>query len=194
MVAIFKKLLQGVDGQLPAAVMEYDRKTNRALVRPLITLLTTEMKPVSRSSVASVPVLALGGGGYVLNFPVKPGDVGWIEASDRDISLFMQGGQVEAQPNTLMLHKFAHGRFIPDVFGKYTIAGDDEGAMVIQSLDGAECISIKPGRIKIKGSAVLDVNVPLTNWTGTFTLNGVVMNTHKHDLPGGTQTIGDPHN
>ena len=194
MVAIFKKLMQGVDGQLPAVVMEYDRQANTALVRPLVTLLTTEMKPVSRGSVASVPVLALGGGGYVVNFPLKPGDVGWIEASDRDISLFMQGGQSEAQPNTLRLHTFKDGRFVPDVFGKYTIAGENAEAMVIQTLDGSECISIAPGKIKIKGTALLEVDVPQTNWTGILKLNGVTMNTHKHDLPGGAQTIGDPHN
>jgi hypothetical protein len=58
---VFRKLMQGTDGMLPAVVVSYDRESNTAEVRPTIALLTTSGEVVPRASVARVPVLALGG-------------------------------------------------------------------------------------------------------------------------------------
>jgi hypothetical protein len=156
----FAKMLQGVDGMLPAKVLSYNRATNIATVQPMIQLVTTSGAKVTRASIASVPVLALGAGGFVITYPVKSGDLGWIEASDRDISLFMQAAQGgETPPNTLRKHSFSDGRFIPDVFSHYTLAaGASAGAdMVIQSTDGAVSITLTPESIKIDAAA--DVTV-----------------------------------
>ncbi len=82
---VFKKFMQGMDDMLPAKIIEYDRASNVATVQPQIMVLTTEKRTVPRPLFASVPVLALGGGDFVLSFPLKPGDSGWIKANDRDI-------------------------------------------------------------------------------------------------------------
>ncbi|MDR2093034.1 MAG: hypothetical protein LBP58_06945 [Azoarcus sp.] len=149
--ATFKKMMQTVDGMLPARVIAYDRASNTATVQPMIQIVSTSGERVSRAPLASVPVLALGGGGFALNFPLKPGNMGWIEASDRDISLYMQGAQAESAPNTQRMHTFSDGRFIPDVFGGYTLSGDDDqdADMVIQTLDGSTRIVLTPDSIKI---------------------------------------------
>ena len=86
----FKKLLQQVNGMLPAQVIAYDRTTNRVQVQILITILTTDGSQVPRPQVASLPVLIMGGGGFTISFPIKEGDFGWVLANDRDISLFLQ--------------------------------------------------------------------------------------------------------
>lgn len=145
--SILDKRLQNTDNCLPAKVISYDRDKNVATVQPLIAVLTTMGGTVSRALVASVPVLALGGGGYVLNFPLKKGDLGWIEASDRDISLFMQSMK-EARPNTLRKHSFEDAKFVPDIFRQYSIQGEDAGNMVIQTLDGSVRLAIWPDRVK----------------------------------------------
>src|SRR5690606_7698783 len=103
--------------------------------------------------------LALGGGDFVLSFPVSPGDFGWIEASDRDISLFMQQ-QAESGPNTIRKHSFSDGRFIPDKIRDYTISGDDDGAVVLQSLSGSCKVSLRS-----------DDSVVITGGSGTFTID-----------------------
>jgi hypothetical protein len=133
---------------LPAVVVSYDRESNTAEVRPTIALLTTSGEVVPRASVARVPVLALGGGGFVVNFPLLPGDRGWIEASDRDISLWMQGLAPDQRPNTLRLHSFEDGRFIPDVFRGFDASDVGADAMTIQSLDGAVRVELHAGRFE----------------------------------------------
>lgn len=190
---VFRKMMMQIDGMLPARVVSYDRARNTATVQPLISLLTTSGSSVARAPLASVPVLALGGGGFFVGFPVKEGDMGWIEASDRDIALFMQAaGNDSAQPNSKRLHSFSDGRFIPDVFDTYTIAGDNDANMVIQSLDGSVCISLSEDKIKLKAPTIeTEGNVSHTG--GTFIINGIEFNTHGHtDVENGPGTSGGP--
>lgn len=137
------------DGQLPCEILSYDRASNRATVRPLISKVSTGGQITPRKQIASVPVLALGGGGFCGTYPLKRGDLGWIEASDRDISLFMQSLQ-DAPPNTWRIHDFSAGRLIPDAFRAYTFnSGDDGESMVFQSYDGTVKITLDPAKIRI---------------------------------------------
>lgn len=221
MTDILNKFLQNVDDCLPAVVMSYDREANTATVRPVVAVLTTEGVAVPRASVASVPVLALGGGNFVVNFPLKPGDLGWIKASDRDISLFKQGLS-EAKPNTVRKHSFEDGFFIPDVYSKYTLKAEDlESNMVIQSLDGKIRVSLWPDRVKVSAGdeTWLEVNesgeitgtapkkmffdTPLVEFAGIFksgTKHGGGMSemdgglkTTMDQVAAGVSTINHPH-
>lgn len=206
-------------GQLPAVVISYSRATGRATVRPLISMLTTAGKLIPRPSIASVPVLALGGGGFCLTFPLKAGDLGWIEASDRDISLFMQN-MADSAPNSLRIHNFADGRFIPDAFAAYTFdAADDGSSMVIQSYDGTvkialdtDALRFKAPTINMQASTLFTVTAPAIslNQTGggagaTFTgapvvmpdaiINGVRQSIHKHgNVENGNDVSNGPQN
>lgn len=198
----FRKEAMKFDVQLPAKVVSYNRTTNRALVLPLIMAIDTSGRPLQRATIASVPVLALGGGGFCMTFPLVPGDLGWIEASDRDISLFMQSLSL-ARPNIFRLHNFSDARFVPDAFNRYTFDSADTTAAVIQSFDGTVKISLAPGIIKMKATTVefdaTTINANATNInlngnvasTGTFTNNGTnISSTHHHGgvTPGGSFT------
>lgn len=174
---IFKKLLQKTDGQLPAEVVSYNRQTNRATVRPLVSIIGTNGAKVGRAPIAAVPVLALGGGNFFVNFPLGAGDLGWIEASDRDISLFLQNAQ-NASPNDGRLHSFESGRFVPDVFDNYTFT-PDAGALVISSLDGSTRIVMSEGKIalyaadiSLNGTTIeLNASGAMTVQAGTYSQN-----------------------
>lgn len=177
---ILRKALQRVDGQLPARVVSYDRASNIAQVQPLICLITTAGQQIPRAPIAAVPVLAIGGGGYMMNFPLVKGNTGWIHASDRDISLYLQSGDVQP-PNTLRMHSFEDGLFVPDVMATYSIDGTDADAMVIQSLTGSEKIVIGPGRIHLKaatieieGDTIIINGQTVTMTAATTTMNGPV--------------------
>lgn len=173
---IFKKVLQGIEGQLPATVISYNRVTNLAVIQPQIHVLATSGATVQRGQLAAIPVLALGGGGFCITFPLKAGDTGWIEASDRDISLYMQNSSA-APPNTDRLHSFSDGRFIPDAFAKYTFSGDDEADMVIQSFDGQTKIALGADHVNIKST-----NVKVT---GNFEVTGTSLLTGPVTAPAG---------
>lgn len=183
---IFRKQLMKTDGQLPAVVMSYDRARNRATVRPLVSLLLTSGQTVRRASIASVPVLALGGGGFTLTFPLKAGDLGWIEASDRDISLFVQSLK-DSPPNDLRIHSFNFGRFVPDAFSQYTFdAADDGTAMVLQSYDGTVKIALDTNMVRVRAPTI-DLQA-----TTLITMTAPAITMHQTGGGPGTMFTGSP--
>ncbi len=180
MNVVLRKFLQGVDDMLPARVISHDRANNRVQVQPLISVVGTDNNSMSRNSVASVPVLNIGGGGFFVNFNLPAGSLGWIKASDRDISLFLQSYR-EARPNSRRFHSFSDALFIPDVMTGYTIDGEDSGAMVIQNLDGSVRISLNDSRIKITSPQVEIDSADVQITGASLTHNGVnIGSTHVH--------------
>lgn len=145
---VLDKFLSQVDDMLPARVISYDRTTNRAAVVPMIRLLTTTGQQVGRAQVASVPVLRSGAGGVVLSFHVQPGDLGWIKANDRDISLMLQAYS-DSAPNTLRKHSFQDALFIPDAMTGVTIAAEDQEHAVLQTFSGDTRLSVWDEFIKV---------------------------------------------
>lgn len=144
---ILTKFLQNTDDMLPAKVMAFNRSTNRVNVQPLISIVTTNNNTVQRAPIQSLPVLQLGGGGFVMSFPIATGDLGWIKASDRDISLFLQtvarGAAAPTQPNTARKHNFSDAIFIPDtMLQNVTIAGGDANSAVWQNFAGTTKIAL----------------------------------------------------
>lgn len=143
------KMQQQWDDMLPAQVIAYDRASNRAQVQPLIAMVSTNSTLIDRAQIAALPVLQLGGGGFVLSFPLQTGDLGWIKASDRDISLFLQTFQ-NSPPNTQRMHSFSDALFIPDTMLRaVSIAGEDAGNAVFQNTDGTVKIALWDNLIKI---------------------------------------------
>lgn len=171
----FKKLMQGYSNRLPAQVLAYDRTTNRAQVQILITVVTTAGQQVPRPQLASVPVFCAGGGGLFINFPLKQGNLGWLCANDRDISLFLQS-YTQNPPNTGRMFNFADGVFIPDQMTGYTINTEDADNAVISTVDGTVRISI--------GTAGITITAP------TITLNGAVVATGAITAQGGINASG----
>lgn len=184
---IFRKLLEQTDGQLPAKVISYNRTSNRAQVQPLISIISTSGQRIGRAPVAAVPVLALGGGNFFVNFPLGPGDTGWIEASDRDISLFLQSAQ-QSPPNDTRIHSFESGRFVPDVFDKYTFT-PDAGALVISSLDGSTRLVMSAGKITLIAADIEIQSTTLNiNNSGAMTVNTGTYNQNTTGGAGSTTT------
>lgn len=175
-----RKHLQSVDDMLPARVISFDRATNRAQVLPLIRILTTDGRQSTRAQIASVPVLQLGGGGFVLNFPIVAGDLGWIKANDRDISLMLQSW-ADSPPNSLRLHSFQDAVFIPDAMHGWIIAEEDAANVVLQSLDGSVKVSLGAASLKLAaGAASMTMTTAGTVFIGPVTIDGVVFDTHRH--------------
>lgn len=149
----FYKFMQNMNGLLPAQVIKYDRTTNRVQIQLMIAVVTTQGAQVSRPQIASVPVLVLGGGDVFLSFNLQAGDLGWLAANDRDISLFLQS-YTETAPNTGRIKNFADGVFIPDIMKGYTIDPSDASNAVLSTKDGTIRISIGASGVKITAPTV----------------------------------------
>lgn len=167
---ILKKHLQGIDDMLPGQVVAFDREKNLVQVQPLIMKKSTIGDNIVRAQIASIPVFQIGGGGFMLNFNLKPGDLGWIKANDRDISLFMQTFQ-QAPINTYRLHSFQDAVFIPSVMKGYVINSEDEENAVLQTLDGSVRVAIWSDRVKITAPLVV-VDAPNAHFTGDVLVDG----------------------
>lgn len=152
MRAAFAKLMQDTDDMLPAKVVSFDRGANRAQVQPLIRVVSTSGETIPRAQIASLPVLQVGGGGMVMLYNLKPGDLGWIKANDRDVSLFLQSYS-ESPPNTFRKHSFSDAIFVPDVMRGWALNGEDAENAVLQTLDGNTRIALWPSKVKISAGA-----------------------------------------
>lgn len=198
MTDVLQNFLRGVDDMIPAKVVSYDDATNRAVIKPLVMLGTTDGQKISRAQLSNIPVFRFGGGGFFIRFPVKAGDFGWLKATDRDMSLIMQRGGLEDWPNTLRQHSFSDGMFFPDTLKSWVIDGANADALVIQSLDGSVCVSLHSGKVKIEAADIEMVgNVQVTGnvaVTGTMTNNGTnVGSTHVHSgVDAGPSNTGGP--
>jgi phage baseplate assembly protein gpV len=170
----FSKLLQGVNGVLPAQVIKYDRTTNRVQVQLLIAVVTTSGATVSRPQIASIPVLVSGGGGGFLSFNLVPGNLGWVVANDRDISLFLQS-YAETPPNTGRIKNFADSVFIPDIMHDYVINSDDDNATVLSTIDGTVRISVSQTGIRITSPGGTTITSPSIVLQGDITMDGNMM-------------------
>lgn len=152
---VFNKLMQGIDGAIPARVIACDNSVKPPVVQvqPMIKLLNTNNAPISRAQIAAVPVAMIGAGGFFISFPVKPGDQGLLFAMDRDISLYLQK-QEESPPYELRMKSFADAYFLPLVLSGYTVAGEDVANLIIQTLNGDVKITLADNKIKIAAPTV----------------------------------------
>lgn len=162
---VLSTFLMSVDDMLPAKVISYDRQSNMAQVQPLIMLLKTDGTVQARSPIASIPVLQLGGGNFMLNFNINPGDLGFIKANDRDISIFMQSFE-QSPPNTYRKHCFEDAIFIPAPMQNMTINSEDESNVVLSTLDGSQRVAIWEDKIKITSDNEVIIDAPLLRVTG----------------------------
>lgn len=144
----FSKRMQATDDMLPARVVAFDRASNLATVQPLIQMVTTDNTRISRPQIAAVPVLQIGGGNFLLSFPLSPGDLGWIKANDRDISLFLEAWK-ETAPNTKRMHSFSDAVFIPDAMTGFTIAGEDSNNATLQTKNSTNRVAVSSSAVKM---------------------------------------------
>jgi len=182
----FQQLMRGVDGMLPARVLAYDRTANRVQVELMVAMITTSGTQVSRAQIANLPVINIGGGGYLLNFPLTVGDLGFVCANDRDISLFLQS-YAESPPNTMRVKSFSDGVFIPSVLTGYDVSGEN-GKMVLQNLDGTVRISLSETDMRLTAPAIF-LDSPVTTVTGELVVDGLTRTTAGLAVTGIATTI-----
>jgi len=147
----FSEMMKSIQTLLPAKVIKYDRANNRVQVQLLINIVGTSGEVIQNTQIASIPVMLLGGGGFFVSFNLNEGDLGWVFATDRDISLFLQSYKAEA-PAVNLIKNFSSSFFIPDVMKNYGV--DSENA-VISSTDGAVSIELSSDTITLTAPNVV---------------------------------------
>jgi hypothetical protein len=169
----FSKLIQKINGMLPAQVINYDLSTNRVQVQLMISLITTGGDYIARPQINNLPVYQLGGGGFFISFPIKTGDLGWLIANDRDISNFLQTYS-QSIPNTYRISQFSDGVFFPDIMRGYTRApGADEG-ITIQNESGSVSLTLSDDGVNINSTGQIRMTTPNLGVIGNITATGSI--------------------
>ena len=197
---------------LPVKVTKVSKDRKFVNVQPQVKTVLSGDKVKSKAEIKGVPVATDGAGNFLMSFNVSVGDLGWIESSDRDISLFKQS-YAEAKPNTRRMHSFEDGRFIPDIMTNFTIAEEDAAAVVIQNRDGSVKIALDENEIRVQQNDIkitlsdgkvtgvapsgFDLNgAKITPDGDVITASGVSLDNHPHnqaaDSGGNTQEPTDP--
>lgn len=171
------KIFKDMENCLPCQVVKVH---SRSLVdvRPLIQKIDEDGNRVSRQEITNIPVETDGAGNILMSFPVSVGSLGWIHASDRDISIFLQGYS-ESQPGTARMHSFSDARFIPDIMTNFEVAEEDATAVVIQNRDGSVKVALDETEIRVASGSVeilIDDSAVTGIAPGGFNLNGFTIN------------------
>ena len=82
-------LLNLIENCQPCIVQSVDYSTNTVIVKPAINVSTTVGEYVQRD-VIKLTAWRFASGGFLIHYPIKQGDTGWMIASDKDTSLFKQ--------------------------------------------------------------------------------------------------------
>lgn len=175
--ALSESIKKEIEVKIPCIVTSVTSR-KKVTVRPLIKIVGKDGQTYSRDVIEGVPVFFYGAGDKLISFPIKVGDKGWLEASDRDLSLFLQSFD-ETEPPTKRLHSFSDSLFVPDIFENYSISEEDADAVVVQNLDGSVKIALDDDTVRVVNDSV---NLTVTNNSvsgiapGGFNLNGFIIN------------------
>lgn len=168
-VSAFRIAFQGMQSELwttlPAAVVEYNPALRTVSLQPLIqagrpNTETREMEWFPLPILLDCPVVFGGGGGYLLTFPLLPGDEGLVMISSRCIDGWWEMGGLQPQMD-LRMHDLSDGFFLPGIESKPRITpGISPTDVQLRSKDGLNSISIGPAGVNVVSA--LPINVTST--------------------------------
>lgn len=170
---------------IPAQIISYNGSTNKAVVKPLLAMSTGKDR-VDRPNLFDIPVLRNGGGGFLISFPIKTGDYGWLKATDRDISNVLLNQDNTQLPPTNRHHSFEDAVFIPDQGLKNIPTGS---GISIQNESGTSRIDVKDDQV---GLSSTDVNVAATNDLSLSGANGFNISSPGSGDGSGTSLSSSP--
>ena len=136
----------------PACIYSYDPETELAEVLPLVKKVYYKGEPAYLTRPTyQVRIRRFHFGGFLFWVPPMVGDTGWVISSDRNTELLKQDGALTAsvlekdreqsvmdqeypqQPNSLNMHEFKEGFFIPDNWGKLDLSRCKDGDSLDQT-------------------------------------------------------------
>lgn len=188
-------LRQALDGRqadiwtaMPGIIQSFDSDAITAEVQPALQYNMRQkdgkVKLVTLPLLVDCPVHFIGGGGFLLTFPVAAGDECLVVFSQRCIDSWWQNGGVQP-PAEFRMHDPSDGMVIPGFYSQPTaqnITGGIRSAVVdLRSFDNTIRVSLHTNSV-----------IQLANSNGSYQLNPDGSSTISGNLTvGGTLTFGD---
>ena len=160
---VFEQRFKDLYTSMPGIVEAYNPQTKRVRVRGAIRIAKTNGTFETRKPVVNVPVVFPSGGGYVLHFPIRPGDAVLLLFSMRGLAEFNRT-HAEANPTMSSLLSEKDAVAIPG-FGSLEVSPATTTGMSIQTEDGQQSIVIEDGSIHINTIGALTINADTITMT-----------------------------
>lgn len=184
--------------RIPAIVESYNQETNEVVVKIALKHTFPERNddgtyvrkdyPLIKTTVRQPFASGVG----ILFFP-KKGDTGWLEAADKDTSLWKKQKDLTQTANCdFAVSKYEFGCFVPDIVNntteakRFTIIEGEEDSLCIQSANGDSAICINAnGKIHIiaKNGLTFDCNIQVNGSvvvSEDVVADGISLVHHKH--------------
>jgi hypothetical protein len=178
--------LEDVHVALPGKVTAYDAARQLVDVQPQVKrVVYNEDGEKTLETLPVIPAVPLGfprGGGYMVTFPVAPGDFVLLVMCDRSIDAFMQSGNV-ADPGDERLHGLQNAVAYPGVYPAGHALSDAHASNMVVGKTGGNQIHITSAGVLV-GNVAASHPMLLGDVTETW------LQTHTH--PTGTGPSGPP--
>lgn len=147
---------------------------------------------VTMTLLVDVPVVFQNGGGFMLTFPVAPGDEALVVFSSRCIDAWWQSGDVQPQAE-LRMHDLSDGfAFIGPRSQPRVLGGISTDSVQLRTEAGTTFIELKEGEINITGHVNITGGVTASE---DVVASGISLVHHEHpDIgdPGGSPFVDEP--
>lgn len=170
---------------IPAIVKEV-KSRDTVIVSPAVLQTASDGSGVGWSDITTT-ILTPFSSSIFLSMPVAVGDTGWLVGADLDTDKFKQTKE-PSQQTVFTRHQYQFGFFVPDAINGYTVSEDDNGAVVLSTLDGTTKITLKDQEISLVSSKDLKINaqnVSITSSGNNVTIDGINFKAHTHTVPAG---------
>ncbi len=179
--------LQGLQSKMwtamPGIIQSFDSAKQTVVVQVAIQLQQQQPNGswvnVSVAPLLDVVAIFPGGGGFVLTFPIAPGDECLVVFASRCIDSWWQSGGVQPQAE-LRMHNLSDGFAVLGVRSQpRRILNLNNVATQLRNETGNVYVEVNGTGVKLKGAVVID---------GTLVANGVIIDqrhTHGGVTPGG---------
>lgn len=144
---------------LPARVTdvsEYESKNIIAAV-PVIDMLHSDGQVSECPEIYNITVINPSAGGAVLSFPIKEGDIVWLEFSMRDITEWLEGNGESVTESTMRMHSMTDAVAIVGMHTKNTHHNPDPNDVVLKFKDNKVTLK-EDGNVEIVTKSKFSVN------------------------------------
>lgn len=202
--AAFETQLSEVRTTCPGKLVSYDNATNRAVVKPSLPKALADGRDLDSPNIHEVPVAWPMGGGFIMTWPLRPGDGLTLSFAERSLEGWLSGN--DRAPDDP--RRFDISDCIAEPNLKATGVSPDNNS-VVMSFSGGEIRMEGNGVIRMKGSRMF-IEMPVQT-TSTVETGGNILShgrvdadsdivasqkvsllTHRHSASGGTGTGGPP--
>lgn len=191
--ALISKTLEKVKVSIPCRIEKYNRTTHLADLRVMFNWELLDGQILDGCVLKDITIRRIYAGGFIIDFPIQVGDMGWLIATDSD-AYAAKANRIPSLPSSPFKNTYASGFWIPDLWGSeddlnnanpeemripLKIDSSDEGRLVIQNAKGTQRISLGQDDIKVFATTAtvtagtVNINGP-TNIDGNTSIKGTL--------------------